>query len=97
MRKVTKQITQAFIDGVSKQVGNTSTDGKAIYLHGNKIAEKRDNTISLTLAGWNTVTTRERLNGLLTALGSASGFNQKKAKPYFDGKLIHDEQWVDVA
>ena len=97
MRKVTKQITQAFIDGESRQVGNTRTDGKAIYLHGNKIAEKRNDTVSLTLAGWNTVTTRERLNGLLTALGSAAGFNQKKGKPYFDGQLIHDEQWVDVA
>ena len=97
MRKVTQQIAQAFIDGEIKQVGNTRTDGKAVYLHGNKIAEKRDNTVSLTLAGWNTVTTRERLNGLLTALGSASGFNQKKGKPYFGGKLIHDQQWVDVA
>ena len=97
MRKVTEQIATAFINGESKTVGNTTTDGSAVFLHGNKIAEKRNNTISFTLAGWNTVTTRERLNGLLNALGSSAGFNQKKGEPYFNGKLINADKWVDLA
>jgi hypothetical protein len=67
MRKVTRQIIQAWARGDSLTLGNTSTNGEAIWLHGNPIAWKTgdDDVIALTLCGWNTVTTRERLNGIL--------------------------------
>ena len=34
MRKVTNEIANAFAQGESKAVGNTWTDGQAVYLHG---------------------------------------------------------------
>lgn len=64
MRKVTEQVTAAFIRGERKQVGNTSTDGARLLLHGNEIAKRAAEGLYVTTAGWNTVTTRERLNGL---------------------------------
>jgi len=52
MRKVSKVITAAFYSNEAKTVSNTTTNGKAIFLHGNKIAEKRDGKIWITSAGW---------------------------------------------
>jgi hypothetical protein len=63
MRKVTAQVVRAFFQGKKKKVANTSTDGQAIYLHGNKIVRKtQGGGIEISTGGWNTVTTRERLN-----------------------------------
>ena len=66
MRKVTRTIAEAFFSGVAKSCGNTCTDGNNVWLHGNKIAEKGENgDLYLSTAGWQTHTTKERLNGLL--------------------------------
>ena len=79
MRKVTRQIIQAWARGDSLTLGNTSTNGEAIWLHGNPIAWKTgdDDVIALTLCGWNTVTTRERLNGILHLKGAGYRFAQR--------------------
>ena len=73
MRKVTETVVHAFFDGERRKVRNTETDGKKLWLHSNAIAwhGERDGVkgIYLTLAGWNTPTTRERLNGILTVMG----------------------------
>lgn len=63
-RKVTTQIVSAFIAGNKLTVGNSHTDGTSLFLHGNRIAEKRPDGIYITNAGWATNVTRERLNGL---------------------------------
>jgi hypothetical protein len=65
MRKVTKMVSSAFLNGRSAKMGNTETDGTAMYLHGNKIAwwdEAGD--LWIITCGWGTVTTRDRLNAL---------------------------------
>lgn len=65
MRKVTREITDAFFARRSRKCGNTRTDGTTIWLHGNAIARHADNgDIEITLAGWDTLTTHERLNGI---------------------------------
>ena len=78
MRKVIKTICQAFLDGKTKACGNSSTDGKRLYLHGNLIAEwdTTSNNFRIYDAGWKTVTTKERLNGLLTLADSCAGIYQ---------------------
>ena len=64
MRKITREAVDHFNNGTSYRNGNT-TVAKGIYmLHGNIIAEKWEGDIYISLAGWNTNTTRERLNGL---------------------------------
>lgn len=91
MRNVTKQIAAAFRANKSKTVGNTRTDGNAVYLHGNKIIERRGTEVWARLAGWNTPTTRERLNGILGA-----GFHQKDFSPYLNGQLIDSREWYRI-
>ena len=83
MRKVTREIVQAWARGDSLTVGNTSTNGEAIWLHGNPIAWKTGDAdvIALTLEGWNTVTTRERLNGVLNFYGIDYRFAQRNWEP----------------
>lgn len=68
MRKVTEKIRQAFYNQESLTVSNTTTDGQAVWLHGNKIIERRPDGIWFTLAGWDTNTTRERLNGIVSGV-----------------------------
>jgi hypothetical protein len=96
MRKITKQIAEALANGKNKTIGNTATfDGK-VYLHGNKIAEWKENGLHMSLAGWNTTTTRERLNGIAEHLGLNVSFNQKNYNPYLNGKLINANDWFNV-
>jgi hypothetical protein len=83
MKKVTRRIAEAFKAGKRLTVGNTSTDGERVYLHGNLIVERqKDGKIYGTLAGWPTVTTRERLNGICQVIDSPIGFYQKKWEQY---------------
>lgn len=79
MRKISKAIAQAFNEGKTKSIGNTMTNGSEVFLHGNKIAWRSSgNGLELTLAGWPTVTTRERLNAILYV----EGFNVKAGESY---------------
>lgn len=64
MRSITKKIVSAFLDGKSASLDNTRTDGKSLFLHGNKIAYKEDGKLFISTCGWNTPTTKERLNGI---------------------------------
>lgn len=97
MKKVTETIAKSLEQGSKKSLGNTMTDGNAVFLHGNKIAEWRENGLHMSLAGWNTVTTRERLNGIAQVLGLKVGFTQKAFEPYLNGKLIDENAWHNVS
>jgi len=89
MRKVTKQIKEAFEQGKSLKVGNTKTDGQTVWLHGNAIV-KRDKfgTVEWSLAGWNSPTTRERVNGIANA-----GVHQVNFEPVLNGQEINPFDW----
>jgi hypothetical protein len=92
MRKVTQQIKEAFDQGTSKKVGNTRTDGQTVWLHGNEII-KRDavGLVFATLAGWNTPTTRERVNGI-----TGLCFSQKNFTPLLNGNEVDSSEWYSV-
>ena len=65
MRKITRRCVIAFHKGIAHRESNTRTDGRTLYLHDNPIARfDEQGDLWVTTAGWNTVTTRERLNGL---------------------------------
>jgi hypothetical protein len=69
MRKITQQSVKNFIDGVPFKKSNmeVTREGTIYYLklHGNKIAAKlEDGRMWISNAGWDTNTTKERLNGL---------------------------------
>ena len=83
MRKITREAVEAFEGGYKLNKQNMCVNDFGMFLHGHKIAEfecvfkaNSNNNINITLAGWNTNTTRERLNGLqgvrvTTKLGQA--------------------------
>jgi hypothetical protein len=87
MRKVTEQISNALINGKKKTVGNTSTDGSSMFLHGNEIIKSftiidgyKLNWIHFNLRsdctnGLPSSTTRERLNGFLDSKFPDCGFS----------------------
>lgn len=101
MRKITAAACEAFTSGreysnsntvVKSMHSNVASDGvyTEMRLHGNKIAYQNRDGLFVTLAGWNTNTTRERLNGLpgvrvTTKLGQA----------YLNGEKW-DGEWVRV-
>ncbi len=64
MRKVTREICTSFLLRETRRISNSYTDGQALYLFGNKIAEYRSDGLWITSAGWRSNTTRERLNGI---------------------------------
>lgn len=93
-------MAKAFYNNEKFSSGNTQVSDKGIFLHGNKIAEwqslyaplKKDGNmkINITLAGWNTSTTRERLNGL-----KGVRVTTKQGQAYLNGKAW-DGEWVTV-
>jgi hypothetical protein len=90
MRKITKSIINAFLQGDKLSIDNTTTDGKALFLFGNKIAEKRADGMYITNAGWNTNTTKERLNALPSV-----HIHQAKGKWFLNGN-IWDGKWTKI-
>ena len=91
MRKITSEIQKAWLKGESKKIRNTETDGKNVWLYGNKIIETRGNSVYVTLAGWHTVTTIERCNYIADA-----NYTTKNFEPYHNGVPVSSEEWICV-
>jgi hypothetical protein len=64
--------------------------GDTLYLHGNPIIQVRLDGVYIQTCGWNTITTRERLNGL------------PKVRVYSHKRQLHlngapwDGNWIKV-
>ena len=77
MRKIEQQMNNAISNNMNWQSANTAvtfdpdTNESTVYLHGNKIAEVGDNYIRLFDGGWQSNTTKSRLNAILTEHGIA--------------------------
>jgi len=91
MRKITNEIVLAFNNNETLKRSNTETNGTAIWLHGNKIAEKRDGSLWISNAGWFTKTTKERLNALYGV-----SIQQKKGQWFLNSKPWSGE-WVNTS
>ena len=74
MRKIETQMNDAITKSINWQSGNTvvnSFNGVShVFLHGNKIAEVGDNFIRLFDGGWQSNTTKSRLNAILAEHGA---------------------------
>jgi len=84
MRQETDKIARAFFRRTAANAARTRTNGEIVWLHNNRIAWRTlDGDIGFTLAGWPTVTTRERINGLLNVFGQSRwGVTQRKHEQY---------------
>ena len=86
MRKIESQMCRAIQSNIDWQSGNTSvhfdpeTGVSVVRLHGNKIAEVSDNDMTIFDGGWQSVTTKSRLNALCDILHCYEGVFQKDFK-----------------
>ena len=109
MRKIERQMNAAIRDSKDWKNGNTmvtnSNGVSFVFLHGNLIAEVGDNFIKLHDGGWQSVTTKSRLNAILREHGCPGEcvfqekfqwfVNMKNAKgedmkvPFFSGMRLN--------
>jgi hypothetical protein len=87
MRKIERQMNQAITDKVNFKSANTEVqylDGISyVYLHGNKIAEVGDGFIRLYDGGYQSTTTKSRLNAFLQEHGLPGESVFQKAYTWF--------------
>ena len=71
MRQITEDAVAAFMAGRAFRRDNTEVEvtkkSVILYLHGSPIARKTGSRVEVSTAGWKTNTTKERLNGVLSA------------------------------
>lgn len=92
MRKITREAGAAFLARRAFKSGNTKTDGTTLYLHGNAIARWINaDTYEVTLAGWPSATTRERLN----YLPGVSAY-QRKGEQILNGGKWGSREWIII-
>jgi len=101
MRQETQKIMSAFLRGQKASAARTNTDGNTVWLHGNKIAQRSEGDfVDFSLAGWPTVTTRDRVNGLLELSGSDYRVFQKNGTQFLtngtDVREIGDSEWIGL-
>lgn len=106
-RKITQESVRAFLNGNTLSKGNMtvthSPSESRMYLHGNLIARRvgvrnpglgdTPERIEIMDADWQTVTTKERLNGLLSELthGQVSIF--QRDWQWYIARGDHNEKW----
>ena len=105
MRKVEMQMNTAIRNRVNWSGGNTTVmidpenaDQATVYLHGNRIAQVCSEFVAIFDGGWQTVTTKSRLNALLDEFRPHVGVVQKnfnwfivahsKYFPFVSGSLV---------
>lgn len=84
MRKIEQRMNAAIIGKIDWKSANTEVefynDISTVFLHGNKIAEIGDSFVRLFDGGWQSNTTKSRLNAILRVHG-------------MDGEGIFQKQW----
>lgn len=94
MRVLEYKMRNAVNNKKRASIGNTFVNVEGsdvfVYLHGNLIYKEVGGVKSFTLAGWNTVTTRSRLNAL------GCDVTQRNWMPYHNGELISSCGWYEV-
>lgn len=99
MRKIEAQMIAAVKSSSDWQSANTSvsyneeSDVSVVRLHGNKIAEVGDNFMTIFDGGWQTNTTKSRLNALINTFCNAAtdGVYQRKHVWYISDNGVERE------
>lgn len=100
MRQVTKQVVSAFISQGTGIFNNTTvetSDGVTeMKLFNNPIARLQDGILTVSFAGWPSVTTKERLNGLCEVINNERPFHTVKGQLMQDNKPLDINEWHHV-
>mgnify|MGYP003134344423 CR=1 FL=1 len=100
MRKITEESINAFLNRTKFKKQNMEVtiynDKTCLWLHGNCIATLENNELFITNCGWESNTTKERLNGLINEyLGFPNcigkGIYQKNFQWFLNGELWNGE------
>ena len=99
MRKIEQQMNRAIVNRNNWSNSNTevnynsNTDCSAVYLHGSHIATVDHNTNALKLSscGWHSVTTKSRLNAILSEVMYGASVYQRQ----FNWFLSYNNQTHD--
>ena len=98
MRKIEQQMNEAVANSKSWQSANTSVvcddNGVShVYLHGNKIAEVGDDYLQVFDGGWQSNTTKSRLNALINRFCNAAtdGVYQRQHVWYLTDNKVERE------
>ena len=96
MRAETKKIVTAFLSHKPAKGKRTHTDGASLWLHDNRIARHDDNGICMTMCGWGSPTTRERLNGICDMFVGHRHFHQKNHEQFYGDQPIGTRDVIHV-
>lgn len=87
---VDRRAAQALIEGSDYKNKNTKVIGNTLYLFDNPIIQVRDDGVYIQTSGWNTPTTKRRLN----ALPKVNVYN-KRGVLHLNG-VPWDGNWIKV-
>lgn len=86
MRKIERDMISAISGGFDWKSSNTTVtfdgDDWEARLHGNLIARCEDGKLEVSVAGWNTSTTRNRINAILRHFKSRTNLDHLKQKNF---------------
>ena len=92
MRKIEQQMINAIKSNTDWKLNNTEVitiEGVSfVYLHGNQIATVDDESMTIFDGGWQSVTTKSRLNALLSAVTHDGGVFQKDFTWYYNSSKV---------
>ena len=97
MRKIEQQMCDAVQSNKDWKCKNTSvhfdpeTGVSIVRLHGNKIAEVSDNDMTIFDGGWQTTTTKSRLNALLDEFSYGMRVFQKNWEWFVSYKNVSED------
>ena len=96
MRKIERQMNQAIRNGVNFSSSNTMVrqgwEGESdVYLHGNHIATVKSNSIIIKDGGWQSNTTKSRLNALLDEFSYGTRVFQKQFEWFVGYKNVKED------
>ena len=115
MRKIERQMNFAISNRADWSSSNTmvsyntNTNCSQVRLHGNLIAtvEHSTNAVKVSSCGWHTVTTKSRLNAILSEVKYGCSVFQKQwnwyvsfrgqTQDFMDGMILLDTQSLEVA
>ena len=115
MRKIEQQMNSALLRRANWASSNTTvqynelTNCSQVLLHGHQIAtlDHHTNALKLSSCGWQTVTTKSRLNALLSEFKYGCKVFQKnfdwyvsfrgQTQDFMDGMILLDTQSLEVA
>lgn len=104
MRVIESNMVSAIRAGKNWRSGNTEVRwfgaGGEVYLHGHLIGQVGPGGLKVSLAGWNTNTTRSRVSALCRAFGRTLGVSNRDFTPYLIGRggertEISSTDWVE--